>query len=644
MNYPAERLLSPSLAQRLASPDRLDQAFAESVIPEPDLTVSQWADGNRVLTSESSARPGRWRTDRVPFMREIMDMQSPQHPCTESSLCKATQIAGSESMYNVIGFAIEHAPSPIMLLMPTLDLAKLTSTQRIRPLFEETESIRGRVRHARSRDSGSTILLKKFRGGLLRIGGANSAPSLRSMPVRFLLEDEVDAYPADVGGEGDPCRVVEKRTDTFGRRKKIFRASTPKDKESSRIERYFEAGTRGRYHVPCPHCGHEQPLEWSGMRWSMRARVELVCTDCGAITPAGADKCCASCGSDQVKRRESPTDELERAWYECARCEAEIEERHKPRMLERGRHVHEVPGPGRFLDDDDAHPHAIWVQVGERIRRFLPTYERPVSWRVNALYSPLGWFSWRQAVQLHLEAERGEIDADSGEPLAKVFANTVLGMASESKGEQPEHKLLELRAEPYELGTVPDGGLLLTAFVDVQGDRLEYKCKAYGEGDESWLVDYQVIEGDPTDDSEGGVWDQLIALRRRAYTHASGATLRIAAMGVDSGYLTQTVYNFCRRWAHFHVIATKGDNQAGRPALGRAREDREGRDLSADRRGRDQRADLSAPAPGKARAAVPAFSARLAERVLRAARRRENGAQGDAPRRGARMDQDARAQ
>jgi len=573
MNTPAELSLNAELSKMLADPGRLNIAFADGLRPDPDLTVSEWADANRMLSSESSAEHGLWRTARVPFMREIMDAQSPSHPGSESALMKGTQIAGSEAMYNVIGAAIDQYPCPVLLVMPTTDMAKLTSRQRIQPMLDETVCLRNKVKPARSRDSGNTVLLKTFRGGLLRLTGANSGPGLRSMPVRILLLDEIDAYPSDVAGEGDPVAVAKKRTDTFGSRKKIFEASSPKLSGSSRIHRRYLAGTQARYEVPCPHCKHTQPLVWESIRWVLAKRRELVCKACGGVSQladesaaATCSHCAATCAPEDIKLLN--TEEIERVWYECASCQGEIEERWKTWMLAQGRHVHQVPGPGRFLGEGEEHRHAIWVRFGDTVRRFLPRFQRPLSWCVSGLYSPLGWFTWEAAVKDYLEAQKGGFDEDTGESLLQVFWNTVRGEPFEVQGEQADQNVLATRAEPYELGKVPAGGLLLTAYVDVQGNRLEFKCKAYGRGEESLLVDYQVIHGDPTLSGPGSVWDQVIQLRSRAYQHAGGESVYIVAMGVDSGFLTQTVYDFCRQWSRKHVFATKGVAGAGKTALG----------------------------------------------------------------------------
>ncbi|PTR17487.1 phage terminase large subunit GpA-like protein [Nitrosospira sp. Nsp2] len=506
-----------------------------------------------------------------------MDAMSFSHPCTDSAFMKGTQIGGSEALYNAIGYVADQVPCPIMLLMPTIDTAKRVSKQRLQPMIDETPCLATRFAEVKSRTSSNTVLMKDFPGGVLVVTGANSGPGLRSMPVRVLLQDEIDAYPDDVDGEGDPSAVADKRTDTYARAKRI-KCSTPKIKGKSRIDRRYQAGTQARYYVPCPHCKHEQPLAWEQMRWQMMHRCEAVCLECGGISEIEAVDAqdaitCRHCQAGMLindsTAREVVTDEIERVWYECENCGESIQEHHKTAMLEQGRHIHHAPGPGVVLDDNDPDPHAIWAMVRGEVKRFLPNWTKPLSWHVSALYSPLGWFSWLKAVRQYLDAQQGGYDEETGESLMQVFENTVKGDPYEIVGEQPKINIIKQRVEDYQLGQVPAGGLLLVAGVDVQGDRLEVEVDAFGRGEECWTVDHQVIHGDPTRKGPGSVWEALADMRAKSYQHAGGQTLRITAMAVDSGYLTQEVYDFCRAWSHRHVFATKGDGATGKPVISR---------------------------------------------------------------------------
>ena len=275
----------------------IERAWREGLTPDPLLSVSEWSDRHRMLSSKASAEPGRWRTSRTPYLKEIMDSLSPTSPVERVVFMKGVQIGATECGCCWIGYVIHHAPGPMMAVWPTVEMAKRNSKQRIDPLIEESAVLQDLIAPARSRDSGNTILAKEFRGGVLVMTGANSAVGLRSMPVRYLFLDEVDGYPLDVEGEGDAIALAEARTRTFARRK-ILIVSTPTIAGASAIEREYEASDQRRYFVPCPHCGHRQWLRFEQLRWE-KGRPDT-------------------------------------AAYVCEDCEVPIAEHHKTAMLEQG--------------------------------------------------------------------------------------------------------------------------------------------------------------------------------------------------------------------------------------------------------------------------------------------------------------------
>ena len=216
----------------------IERAWREGLRPDPRLTVSEWAECYRMLSTKESAEPGRWRNARTPYLREIMDCLSPASPVERVVLMKGAQVGGTELGLNWVGYAIHHAPGPMMIVWPTTEMAQRNSKHRIDPLIEESPVLKDIIAPPRSRDSGNTVLMKEFRGGVLVMTGANSAVGLRSMPVRYLFLDEVDAYPLDVDGEGDAIHLAEARTRTFARRK-ILLVSTPTIAGASIIEREY---------------------------------------------------------------------------------------------------------------------------------------------------------------------------------------------------------------------------------------------------------------------------------------------------------------------------------------------------------------------------------------------------------------------
>ena len=466
----------------------IERAWREGLVPDPLLSVSEWSDRHRMLSSKASSEPGRWRTSRTPYLKEIMDCLSPTSPVERVVFMKAAQLGATEMGSNWIGYVIHHAPGPMMAVWPTVEMAKRNSKQRIDPLIEESPILKELIAPARSRDSGNTILAKEFRGGVLVMTGANSAVGLRSMPVRYLFLDEVDGYPLDVDGEGNAVALAEARTRTFSRRK-IFIVSTPTIAGVSTIEREYEASDQRRFFVPCPHCGHRQWLRFEQLRW---------------------------------ERGENGTFP-ETAAYVCESCEVPIHEHHKTWMLE----------------------HGEWKAMAEGTNR-------TAGFHLSSLYSPIGWRSWKEIAA----AWESAISKESGSAAEiKTFKNTELGETWVEEGEAPDWQRILERREDYRIGTVPVGGLLLTAGADVQKDRIEVSVWAFGRGKESWLVEHRVLMGDT---ARNEVWQSLAAVLRETWIHETGCQLSLVRMALDTGFATQEAYAFVRSVRDARLMAVKG--------------------------------------------------------------------------------------
>jgi len=250
--------------------------------PPPKLTISEWADTYRQLSSESSAEAGRWSTSRAEYQRGMMDAVSDKSIETVV-LMTAAQIGKTELVNNVVGFHIAQDPAPLLVVQPTLEMAQTWSKDRLAPAIRDTPALSEKIKNPRSRDSGNTTLHKVFPGGHVTACGANSPSSLASRPCRVILCDEVDRYPISAGTEGDPVALAKKRSATFWNRKLIL-VSTPTDKGSSRIEAAYAESDQRKYFVPCPDCDESQVLQWANVRWKDNDpnTVEYICEHCGS--------------------------------------------------------------------------------------------------------------------------------------------------------------------------------------------------------------------------------------------------------------------------------------------------------------------------------------------------------------------------
>ena len=241
-------------------------SFCAIVHPPSNLKLSEWADKYRVLSSESSAEPGPWVTDKAPYEREIMDAIS--DPFTQRVVVqKAAQLGITDSaVCNPVGYFIDQDPCPMLVVQPTLEVAETFSIDRLAPMIRDSPRLKRKMPDARSKDTSNTIKRKGFKGGFVAIGGANSAASLSGRPVRVVLLDDVDRYPASAGTEGNPLQLAIARTTAFWNRKIVI-ISSPGTKGISHIEREMARSTQEHWYLPCPVCGWKQLLDWDRIRF-----------------------------------------------------------------------------------------------------------------------------------------------------------------------------------------------------------------------------------------------------------------------------------------------------------------------------------------------------------------------------------------
>jgi phage terminase large subunit GpA-like protein len=307
-----------------ASPQLLADAMARAIAPRKPLTVSQWADLNRRLSSKGSALAGQWSTDRNPPLREPMDAMSARSPVREVVLQFPIQFGKTEVAINALGYTMDHNPGPVMVCLPGEVSMNKWIAQKLQPMIEETPAVRQVLTSTSSRDGANRREFKDFTGGQLYLEHAGSPARLKSTTVRTLLVDEVDEFAANLHSGDDPVDLLNGRTSAFpGTSKRLF-ISTPTIKGLSRIESLWDSSDQRRYHVPCPHCGHEQHLQWSGLQYQHHA---------GEVHSVG---------------------------YACQDCGTLIEEHHKTAMIAAGRWVPGNPG----AKTRGYHINALYYQIG----------------------------------------------------------------------------------------------------------------------------------------------------------------------------------------------------------------------------------------------------------------------------------------
>lgn len=468
----------------------LVDAVAENFTPPPRLTVSQWADKHRRLSSEASAEPGPWVTARAEYQREIMDAIC--DPAVSEVVCmKSSQVGWTEILLNVCGYYIHHDPAPILLVQPTVEMAQAFSKDRFAPMIRESDVLSQRVQDGRiTNGTASTILHKVFPGGHITMAGANSPASLASRPIRIAIFDEVDRYPPSAGKEGDPVNLGRKRTTTFWNRKSLM-GGTPTIKGKSRTEAAYLASDMRQYWVPCPHCSEPQVLKWGNVRWP-------------ADRPEAAEYFCEHCGA---------------AWSDVERWKAI---RYAKENGGGWRAQGEFRGIAGFWINEIL---SSWVPLGDMARNFV-------------------------------EAKRG------GPEMLKTFVNTSLGETWEEVGDRVSDDVVERRKEVYP----PDfmsSVVVITGGVDVQDDRIEIEFVGFGRDEETWSLDYVVLQGDP---STPELWNALDETLKRKFDHPLVDSMGVHAACIDTGgHYTQAAYAFCRPRQRRNIWAIKGLGGQGKP-------------------------------------------------------------------------------
>lgn len=421
----------------VAAAPAINAAIARAIAPRQPLTVSQWADAERVLSSKGSAEPGQWRTHRNPPLREPMDCMSARSTVQDVVLMFPIQFGKTEIAINALGYTMDHNPGPVMVCLPGEVSMNKWVAQKLNPMLDETPAAQRALTSVASRDSSNTRTFKDFAGGQLYMEHAGSPSRLKSTTVRTLVVDELDEFANNFSGGDDPVEMLDGRTSAFPATYKRLYISTPQMRGTSRIEYLWNKSDQRRFHVACPDCGHKQPLEWAGLHYA----------------PDGS-----AC------------------WYACRECGVVIEEHQKTALIADAdrRQLAGEPGIGWV----PAHPE-------RKIRGYT----------INCLYYPLGLGPrWLTLVQMWR-------DAQSDPARLKTYINDRLAEPWEDPAMRAvRHNVIVDRAEPYRLRTAPMGVLAVTAGVDTQDNRLAVHVTGWGRGMAFWTLDYVELPGDPAEE------------------------------------------------------------------------------------------------------------------------------------------------
>lgn len=456
--------------------------------PPPRLTIDQWAERYRELSSEETSMPGPYSLDHTPALREIL------LACSDPAVRKVVTMKPAQFGYtvgiivNVLGYHVHHRPSVQIAVFPREKSAKDFAAEKLDPCIRATPPLAERI-NLKSRTSGNSQTRKHYPGGLIKLVGSNSPSDVKSTSARVVIVEEPDDACTNVRGQGDAIKLAEERAKAYADHL-ILIGGTPTAKGASSIEQEILASDQRKFHIPCPHCNEQHVPSWA----------------CVVIPDA----------TDYPPREIYGTSRWEDAFYTCPACGAAWSEEERHEAILRGHFEATAPSTGA------------------------------VGFLLNELMSTFGGSRVPVLARKFLEARHKQDEGDNSEMI--TFWNSTLGLPWEYRGELPEEDELRERAEPYVEWAAPEGGMIPVVTVDVQHDRLAVTCWVIGRREEMWLAYWGELSGQ-TIVPFAGAWIDLDNLLEKTVRHASGVALPIAAVAIDSsdGQTSSAVYEFVRK-------------------------------------------------------------------------------------------------
>jgi phage terminase large subunit GpA-like protein len=487
--------------------------------PPIRIGTTDWSKTYRRLSAKSSAKEGRYNPDLTPWvfgMHAALDDPTIQKIVAE----KSAQIAWTDGVImNYVGKRIHTDPCPMVVLFPKLKTAQSFQKEKLDPAIEATPALSAIIPISKKRDTNNLWNRKEFPRGFLKLVTSNAPDEVKSTSAPVVIVEEPDDTNENVKEQGDSITLLEERTKSYSdRRRKVILGGTPTVEGFSRIHQAYQASDQRVYLVQCPDCNERHELAFENVHWSSDAPAEHPVF--GRAQPETAHYVCPHCGS---------------IWNDSKKFRAVLQ----TSRLENYGWVATAHAPGtagfRICELVSGFPGSRMEVI---VRKFL--------------------------VALHALKQGDDTKMRS-------FVNNTEGRPYRIKSGLPELDELATRALDYEPFTVPDGGLLLTIGIDVQHNRLAIVIRAWGRGEESWLVAWGEVFGNVMDQGNDplsrGVWGALTTILTSGYRHETGGVLRIRAASIDSsdGNTSDAVYKYVRaaRGRGIPIMAIKGARDVG---------------------------------------------------------------------------------
>lgn len=495
------------------------RAAAIAIAPPLPPDITRWCEENIVFDDRSPIR-GPYDRTRFPFLTEIHECLSPEHPAREVTVRGSAQFGKTVSVLQpTLGAWHEYGPLDSLAVFPTTSAAQEWVNNKWQPMRRQAPSLLTVFGDGRGENKDAIMNQETVtRNGSLKVASAGSPNDLTGTSRRLIIMDDLSKW--EMTDKGDPEFLAISRAEAF-EEAKILRISTPLVAGTCRITKAFLRSDQRFYHVPCPHCGNMAPLTWENFRANL------------------------------------DPERLHAAHFTCEACGSVIQHSDKERMVRAGRWVPRHPRgdhPGFHLWRAYV-PQRDWASIAV-------SYAQVMGWTSSAV---------TQATE---EALKEQVEAET----EQVFWNDVLGLPYEQASKGPDWTALRDRVEnaaddmqPLGRGVVPARGVLLTAGVDCQGDRMEVHIVAYGPRLQRWVIDYKVIPHHIGDEAGR---EALNALLKTTWKTERGLRLPLDGLAIDFGAFSEDVWAWSRAHSYTRVMLVKGSSSQNGPIMLPAKLDR----------------------------------------------------------------------
>lgn len=459
----------------------------EYLQPQPLKTISEYVDMHLQLPPPANFS-GAYTVKKTPYAREMMDEMSPTSPTTEIIICTGTQMSKTQVELNAVAYYMKHDPTSILFAQSNKTEMKLFYAQRIKPMIDHNKELTEIV-------SRATLDIIEFPGGFVKMASGEAANSLKSIMARIVILDEYDGWPDNIEGQGSGKSIAEKRSMTYGDRKKIIVSSTPTN-FNSKILALLESTDQRHYFVQCPHCGKWIEFEWGHFNWVAEG------------------------------------EDVSHAWYECQLCHGVIEDYQKEDLLATGE----------------------WKPTNKK-----KTDPRSVGFWIPGTYSPFtSWHDmiveYLKAKNQLEQGKDGDMTSFYNNVLALPYEGAAIKPDKSKMMAWANHKdYIYFAYEPISLiqGEIPmirpfpKEVLFLTSGTDVQKDRIETEIKGWGRGGKSWSIMHYVFwlkAGESIESVGASVWDRYKEkVIDQWFEREDGLRMQTLANAMDSNFHPETV-------------------------------------------------------------------------------------------------------